>query len=116
MARILSVSYDDTLLRTRELLLEGRGHRVVSCLGFTKALDQSAKQGFDMLVVGHSIPAGDKARIIDRFREYNPMAEVVALMRTGEARLETVDYYLNPGDPVAFLETIDRIAERAGNS
>jgi hypothetical protein len=34
MALILSVSYDESLLRTREMLLESEGYNVISALGF----------------------------------------------------------------------------------
>ncbi|HLJ78747.1 MAG TPA: hypothetical protein VKT75_15105 [Acidobacteriaceae bacterium] len=37
MARILSISYDPVLLRTRELLLQQMGHDVTSAEGFAEA-------------------------------------------------------------------------------
>ena len=38
MARILSVSYDEPLLRSRQMLLQEEGHDVVSALGYTEAM------------------------------------------------------------------------------
>jgi len=38
MPRILSVSYDQVLLRTRQMLLEQRGCQVVSCARIDDAL------------------------------------------------------------------------------
>jgi YesN/AraC family two-component response regulator len=36
-ARILSVSYDQPLMRTRQMLLETKGYEVVSAIGFANA-------------------------------------------------------------------------------
>ena len=55
MARILSVSYDSSLLKTRQLILEQEGHQVVSALGFTDALQQcESSKDFDLFILGHS--------------------------------------------------------------
>jgi len=56
MARILSVSYDQSLLYTRQLILEQHGHSVVSAFGFTQALKccHEAKD-FSIFILGHSI-------------------------------------------------------------
>jgi hypothetical protein len=49
MARILSVAYDEPLLRTRHLLLEREGYEVVSSLGFADSLEQCKRDNFDLL-------------------------------------------------------------------
>ena len=56
MARILSVSYDQSLLYTRQSILEQHGHAVVSAFGFTQALKccDEAKD-FSIFILGHSI-------------------------------------------------------------
>lgn len=61
MARILSVSYDVSLLGTRQMILQNQGHEVVSALGFTEALKQcQSSKKFDLFILGHSIPHSDK--------------------------------------------------------
>src|SRR6476659_4456360 len=102
MANIISVSYDETLLRTRHLLLEQGGHRVSSSVGFNEAMD-ACKRVAHLLIIGHSIPKQDKLDIIVCFRSANPKGFVVALTRAGEARLKEVDAYINPGDPEELL-------------
>ncbi len=113
MARILSISYDETLLRTRHLLLGSVGHKVTSALGFHDAMQGYANPA-DLLIMGHSIPKNDKVDIIECFREKNPKALVIALTRAGEARLKEVDTYLNPGDPEELLRAIQFALQGTG--
>lgn len=103
MARILSISYDETLLFTRELLLKTEGHDVVSALGFHRGKEACLAGGFDVFILGHSIPKDDKLDLIECFREKNPSAFVIALTRANEPRLNEVNLYLNPGDPAELL-------------
>lgn len=110
MANIVSVSYDETLLRTRHLMLEQGGHTVVSAIGFNEAM-MACKRTADLLIIGHSIPKQDKLDIIVSFRTANPKGLVVALTRAGEARLKEVDAYINPGDPEELLRAIRYILE-----
>lgn len=58
VARILSISYDEQLLGTREALLQHAGHEVVSAEGFSRAFHfcELHNAGFDLIVLGHSIP------------------------------------------------------------
>jgi ActR/RegA family two-component response regulator len=55
-ARILSVSCDETLLRTRHMLLERAGYEVVPAMGYEAGLGECNKALFDLFVLGHSIP------------------------------------------------------------
>lgn len=116
VARILSISYDTTLLRTRELLLTGKGHDVVSALGFHRGAEACQAGGFDLFVLGHSIPQEDKLDLIRCFREKNPGVPVIALTHPHESPLKEVDRYLDPGDPAELLRSlaflIDPAAER----
>jgi DNA-binding response OmpR family regulator len=105
MARIFSISYDETLLRTRELMLESAGHDVTCAFGFREAMDICAATA-DLVIIGHSIPKNDKLAIIDCFRGANPTGIVIALTRAGETRLPEVDHYVNPGDPEELLRAV----------
>ena len=103
MSRVLSISYDETLLLTRELMLKGEGHDVVSALGFHRGSEACRRGGFDLFILGHSIPKDDKLDLIQYFREKNPGGRVIALTRANESRLKEVDLYLNPGEPAELL-------------
>jgi DNA-binding NtrC family response regulator len=105
--RILSVSYDMSLLATRKMLLEQKGYDVVNALGFSKALVSCRDSGFDLFILGHSIPHDDKLALIESFRAHCP-APIVSLERHGENAVPC-DYHASPDNPEKFLEIIDNI-------
>lgn len=107
MARIVSISYDEHLLRTRELLLKAAGHHVKSALGYQKALELCAAERFDVAIIGHSIPTQHKLAIIECFRKASPGAAVIALTRRGEEPLNEADYY---ADPWKYGELVHSVA------
>lgn len=105
--RILSVSYDLSLLETRKMLLEQKGYSVENAFGFTKSLAFCHAGGFDLFILGHSIPHDDKLALIQSFRAHCP-APILSLERHGEHYVPC-DYHASPDDPAKFLETIDNI-------
>ena len=111
MARILSISDEPSLLHTRELLLKTRGHSVASALGSDDAGQACARPGFDLLVVGHSIPKNTKRDLISRFRATNQQAKVIALTRADEPHFKEADVLLDPFNPEELLRAIDRVLE-----
>jgi DNA-binding response OmpR family regulator len=103
--RILSVSYDQSLLRTRQLLLEAQSYDVVSCASFEESLELSRQHNFDLFVLGHSIPTADKQRLIDNFRRYCA-APVISLRRyAGDEFISGADYHVEP-EPESLLRLI----------
>ncbi|MGH9522870.1 MAG: hypothetical protein ACRD3E_10095 [Terriglobales bacterium] len=113
MARILSVSYDQTLLLTREWMLKAAGHDVVSAAGFHDAREACARPDRGLFILGHSIPERDKLDLIACFRAANPTARVIALTRAGERRLNEVDAYVNPGEPEELVRLIEMVLNPA---
>lgn len=109
VARILSITYDETLLRTREMILQSAGHEVTSALGLQDGREACERSGFQLFIIGHSIPERDKLELIGCFRAANPKAQVIALTRAGEPRLKEVDTYINPGDPEELVRAIARV-------
>jgi DNA-binding response OmpR family regulator len=108
MARLISVSYDETLLRTRELMLKNAGHSVRSAIGFKEAIEVCT-QTADLTIIGHSIPKKDKLEIVRCYRSANAKGIVIALTRAGEERLKEVDAYINPGNPEELVRAIQYI-------
>ena len=107
---ILSVSYDVSLLATRKMLLEQRGYAVTSALGFTKAAEHCRQSGFDLFILGHSIPEADKLHLIKTFRENCP-APILSLERHGEDYVPC-DFHASPDDPERFIGVVDDILVR----
>ena len=102
---ILSVSYDESLLKTRELLLRREGYDVTSALGFTQAVSECQNGNFDLFILGHSIPDGDKRELI-RLSRLQCAAPVLALRRHGEEAPDGADEHVNPQDIKGLLKAV----------
>lgn len=107
MVRILSVSYDEALLNSRRLLLEASGHNVTSALGLNESLYHCKQGGFDLCVLGHSIPHSDKQKLIREFRASSPGA-TISLRFLSESDIDGANYYIDP-DPKSLLELLAQI-------
>ena len=105
MAKVLSVSYDANLLRTRALLLESAGYEVTSALGYREAI-RVCSEPFDVAVIGHSIPKEEKLAVVECFRKANPKAPVIALTSALEYPLKEVDYYADPWEPKNLARSV----------
>ena len=111
--RILSVSYDETLLRTRESLLESQGYSVRSAEGFTDALKYCNAGDYDLVVMGHSIPHRDKQALFDAIRR-SCDAPVLALLRVNEPSLPGAAASIDPMEIKTFLETVRTLTKGEG--
>jgi DNA-binding NtrC family response regulator len=104
-ARILSVSYDLPLLRTRHMLLERDGYEVVSTSDLAASLDKCKQTTFDIFILGHSIPREEKETIVKAFREAC-QAPIISLRRgIGDSPVDGADFHIDP-DPEPLLNTI----------
>ena|SRR5579871_3477106 len=108
--QILSVSYDEPLLRTREMLLRREGYSVTSALGFTDAVENCKDGKFDLLILGHSIPDKDKRELIAVFHRQSK-SPVLALRRHGETTPDSADHHAYPDDIEGLLKTVNRILD-----
>lgn len=117
MANILSISYDDSLLLTRQLLLQQMGHIVHSAAGFSRAYKLCADSGsrFDLIVLGHSIPHDDKIEIVQHCTNACNMCPVLALLRSGEAPIPGAARSVDSSDPEAFMAAIHEIVGTNGS-
>lgn len=112
--RILSVSYDSSLLATRQMMLEQQGYQVTSIVGFTAALEACKNPGFDLFILGHSIPARDKAAMIQVFQE-NCNAPILSLERPGEERVRC-DFHVPSEHPEELLNKVKSILSMLNTS
>lgn len=101
---ILSVCYDPMLLSTRQLVLEHEGYRVTSALGLEDGIAKCNGCGFDLFILGHSIPVKEKERLVSRFRLHGD-APVLSLLRAGESEI-AADFYIYPDRPEEFLRMV----------
>lgn len=108
MSRILSISYDEALLQTRELLLKEEGYYVESAFGLSAAVKACQQGNFDLVVICHSIPVEDKQEIVKQLNAVCTTA-ILALQRKSEPALHGARFSIDPGDPVTFLRKIRTI-------
>jgi DNA-binding NtrC family response regulator len=107
--RILSLSSDSTLARTREMILSAAGFRVATCTDSEEAVQACRRRDFDLIVIGHSIPLGERKNVLAQVRVLC-QTPVLALLRHGEAPLLGADYVFDASQsPVQLLETIMNI-------
>src|SRR4051812_5354967 len=67
--RILCISYEESLLLTRKMILEHAGYDVTPALGFAEAMERCSNDpAFDLIVMGHSLPRKDKTALISALR------------------------------------------------
>lgn len=108
MPHILSVSYDPTLLSTRQLLLESRGYEVTSAEGFVDAVRKCRSGSYDLLIMGHSIPHTDKEAIVAEINEHCPVP-TLALLRTDEPVLKEATESVDASRPDLLLKAVERL-------
>jgi len=110
-ARILSLSYDQTLLRMRHLIFEKEGYEVVSAAALASGLERSRQNDFDILVLGHTIPHEEKQKIAREFHQVSPGTIVCLKNNAGEQLVDAADYHVE-ADPEPMLKLVADIVRR----
>jgi DNA-binding response OmpR family regulator len=110
--RILSISYDPHLIRTRQVLLEQAGFEVtsVSDMGQARKACTTSDSRFDLVILGHSVPPEDKKGIIDRIKE-NSDAPILALLRPNELPVEGATASVESMDVKLFMATVRQMLD-----
>jgi len=106
--RILSLSYDGSLLETRRMLLERAGYAVTSAQRLADALNACDTASYDLVIVGHSIPRGDKRELVAELRKRGCTAPVLSLLRADEEPIDEAAAAIDP-DPQHVLDTVERM-------
>jgi DNA-binding response OmpR family regulator len=110
--RILLISYDERLLIARRMQLEQAGYGVCSALGFKEAIANCKDTvSYDLLILGHSIPAGDKRDIIAMFRAHHA-SPILSLWAHDEEVAASVDYLAFSDAPEKLLRNVESILAR----
>lgn len=110
-AFILSISYNEPLLHTREWMLKAEGFRVTSVSGFVDAMRRCQEGGFDLAIMGHSIPHQDQMILVKEFKQFCP-APVLSLVTHGDAPLPQADFWLEASDgPEALIGKVRAVLD-----
>src|SRR5579859_2244465 len=99
---ILSVSYDESLLLTRQMLLRQPGYEVRSALSLTEALESCKKSKFDLILMCHSILRKDKQAFMKEVRKAST-ARILSILHAAFAPLAEADYSVRSADGPAAL-------------
>ena len=112
---ILLISYDEKLLISRRMELEQVSYKVSSALGFKEAIANCKHQdSYDLLILGHSIPAGDKRDLIAAFRAFHstPILSLWDHDEDDKDVVASVDYLAFSDAPDTLLKNVASILAR----
>jgi DNA-binding response OmpR family regulator len=109
--RVLSISYDDAILKTRQLILEQAGFEIVSAWGFSNAMEYCEKGDFDVVLIGHSLPPDDKTALVKVLRRHCDRP-VISVRRSGQhTKHPAADYSIAADDgPEALVKVVKEAA------
>jgi PleD family two-component response regulator len=104
--KILSISPDDPLLKTRELLLVREGFSVFSTHDINEALKRCRKTKFDLIVLGHSIPVKNKSLLAQDLKKICQTI-LLSIRRHGYRAIPEADCSVDAIDgPEIFLAAV----------
>jgi DNA-binding NtrC family response regulator len=107
--RILSVSFDPSLARTRDMLFSASGFQVATYTDADSAVQACRRQSFDLIVIGHSIPLTERRDLLSQIHGICD-APVLSLFRHGEPSLPGADYAFDASQsPAQLVEIVTRI-------
>lgn len=111
--RILSISYDPSLLQTRHWILEQAGYEVCSAFGFAEAIEVcQTRRDFDLVLMGHSMPQKDKMALFEALRA-NCKAPLLSILRHGDSPIPQAEYAVEANDgPDALVEAVNNALGR----
>ena len=110
--RILSISDDDGLRLSRELLLENDGYETESITSNT-AVSVSRVRSFDVAVICRSVKPARAMALTDMLRRYNPDIQVLCISPL-ENRLDPCPADLEPpSGPEIVLETVRQMCAQS---
>lgn len=79
MALVLCTGIDQSLLRTRKLILEKAGHTVVTASEQRDVVAACGKHQFDVAVIGQTVSTKSKRALSSLVRENCPSAKILEL-------------------------------------
>ncbi len=106
--RVLCISYDPTLSRMRELILEQAGYTVHSVVGNKAGMLAAETYSFDIFIVGNAAERKVRQEMTSWLKGHFPSTPVIALKRSEyESPIEDADCATATVDPAAWLNTVN---------
>jgi DNA-binding NarL/FixJ family response regulator len=119
---ILNVSYNQSLLDSRELILRSVGYTVESSSSIGDALLRFRARDFHCVLIGHSVSEQDRRHFISQIRQHNPSVPVVFVSIECEPNDDPSADITTVNDPERLLQSVSAallemgIAELSGGS
>ena len=105
---ILLIGPDAPLRASRQHLLERAGY-VVKTATDHNALERLDEDGFEMVVLGPSIPESGYGELEDRVRKEHPQAFIVKIQQLAAHRGKAPDAFVESGMPAELLGAIETL-------
>lgn len=114
--KILVVSYDRALLRTRMMLLRSAGYQVLMADSLAASIEACRTINFDLVIIGHSIPREDQTELSATLRQECPGVPVLLIIRSElEPGPAAIEHIVNAQDgPGVLLHTVNSILRPQG--
>ena len=103
--RILSVSFDISLARARQMLLENEGYVVVTVCTQGAALQHCRRPDFDLVILGHSLRDSQRDEIIRSLRSRSSLP-ILALLRPNESPILSATRSVNAMEPGEVVSAV----------
>ena len=103
--KILLIGPDASLRASRKHLLERAGYIVKTATDHT-AVERFSENGFEMVVLGPSIPENGYAQLEDRLRQAHPQAFIVKIQQFAAHRGKAPNAFVESGMPDELLDVI----------
>lgn len=113
MALVLCTGVDQSLIRTRKLILERAGHTVVTASNQHELMAACREHQFDVAVIGQTVSLNIKKSVASLIRQYCPDAKLLELYQVDVGRaVEDADSWMEvPTDVPKDLS--DRVTDLA---
>ena len=76
---VLAVGFDPSLMTIRDLVLQSAGYAVVEASSLKEAVDHFQSGDFDLVLLCHSVPAGDRERLASLIRASGSRIPIVSI-------------------------------------
>ena len=111
MANVLCIGLDDAAMKGRAEVLRQAGHVLSQAKDLRQVVTACSGIEFDVVVIGHSLPAMEKLRVGDVVRKYCRRTQILELYSSDEPELATADVHLRARDGASedLVATIHRM-------
>ncbi len=112
MANVITVGANEAVLTTRKAILEKAGHDVVVARDLREIIAACSTRGFDVGVIGQSLPPQEKLRVREILLELCTGIKILEFHNGIAPDLKTRDAHLGVADstPEDLVQTVERLA------